>query len=77
MPRYEFSLNSQSVGTRLAGAVTGGSFEEALEAIANESEVSAGDTLEIGVRGFPPARYQLVWSAQDGISWRAEYQLAA
>lgn len=77
MPRYDFSLSSQLEGARLAGAVTGGSFEEALEAIANESQVNEGDTLEIGVKGFPPARYQLVWTAQEGISWRPEHRLAA
>lgn len=77
MPRYEFSLSSPFESARLAGAVTGGSFEEALDAIAKETRVNEGDTLEIGVRGFPPARYQLVWSAEDGAAWQPRDRLAA
>ncbi|HEX6533519.1 MAG TPA: hypothetical protein VF041_02925 [Gemmatimonadaceae bacterium] len=77
MPRYEFSLSSPFENARLAGAVTGGSFEEALDAIAKETRVNEGDMLEIGVRGFPPARYQLVWTAEDGVTWRPEVRWAA
>lgn len=77
MPRYEFSLSSPSESLRLAGAVTGGTFADALEAIAKEAEVNEGDLLEIGVKGFPPARYQLVWSAQGEACWQPSDKMAA
>jgi hypothetical protein len=56
MPRYHFSLG-QGDTVRETGAVTSDSFSDALEAIAEQSDASLGDLLEIGVPGFPPARY--------------------
>ncbi len=78
MPRYQFSISSPTERVRLAGAVTSESFSQALEAIADQAEAGEGDTLEIGVRGFPPARYQLTESAEDGtISWQPTGLMAA
>ena len=76
MPRYNFSLfTSGLVGE--AGVVQSDSFDDALAAISEHVTAKEGDTLEIGVNGFPPARYHKV-SAADGIrAWRPAGQLAA
>jgi hypothetical protein len=39
--------------------------------------VSQGDTLEIGVKGFPPARYECVHSLLDGSVYWQPAKLAA
>ena len=45
--------------------------DAALEAITEQVTIRDGDTLEIGVRGFPPARYECVWPKINGVpSWR-------
>ena len=78
MPRYQFSISSPTERMRLAGAVTSESFLQALEAIAEQADAGEGDTLEIGVRGFPPARFEYTESEEDGIvSWRPAGLLAA
>lgn len=70
MPRFEFAVGNP--GTfREAGAVQSESFTDALDAITERVTVRDGDTLEIGVRGFPPARYECVWPRINGVpSWR-------
>lgn len=78
MPRFEFSLSGPAERMRLAGAVTSASFSEALQAIAEQTHVEEGDTLEIGVQGFPPARFEYAASPTDGdICWRLNNRLAA
>ena len=78
MPRYQFSISSPTERMRLAGAVTSETFSQALEAIADQAEAGEGDTLEIGVQGFPPARFEFMESAEDGmVSWRPTGLLAA
>ncbi len=78
MPRYQFSISSPTERVRLAGAITSETFSQALEAIADQAEAGEGDTLEIGVRGFPPARFELMESEEDGtISWRPTGLMAA
>ncbi|HEY9514446.1 MAG TPA: hypothetical protein VIQ74_02115 [Gemmatimonadaceae bacterium] len=78
MPRYQFSISSPTERMRLAGAVTSESFAQALEAIADQADAGEGDTLEIGVVGFPPARYEYMESVEDGmVSWRPSGLLAA
>ncbi len=59
MPRFSFAL-SNSARVREAGVVTSETFAEALDLVGENVEVSAGDTLEIGVSGFPPARFECV-----------------
>jgi hypothetical protein len=77
MPSYQFSINSGSNMTR-AGIVRSETFEGALEAIDDQMEPAAGDTLQIGVRGFPPAHFECVWSVEDGVrSWMPARALAA
>jgi hypothetical protein len=67
MPRYQFAL-SNSVAVREAGVVHSDSFTDALSAIGKQVSARQGDTLEVSVRGFPPARYQCVWSGGPGAS---------
>jgi len=69
MPRFQFSVVKAGV-VREAGAVLTESFDDALTAIAEQSDVTAGETLEIGVPGFPPARYDFVIPALGEAGWR-------
>ena len=76
MPRYEFSIGGSDV--RRKGAVESDTFKDALDVIAVQADAETGDLLEIGVRGFPPAKFQYVFSLDEGIQvWRAAYQRAA
>ena len=77
MPRFQFAL-SNTHQVREAGIVQSDSFSDALTAISEHVEAREGDTLEIGVPGFPPARYECVWSMDQGASaWRPAGQMAA
>ena len=78
MPRFQFQLANQGT-VREAGAVTSDSFREALDAIAEQSEANVGDTLEIGVYGFPPAKFELIKTGRRSRGWRPTHtkQLAA
>ena len=69
MPRYQFSLGHEGT-VRESGAVTSDSFRDALDAIAEQSEAHVGDLLEIGVPGFPPARFELVKTGRKSRRWR-------
>jgi hypothetical protein len=76
MPRYNFSLfTSGLVGE--AGVVQTDSFDDALTAISEHVTANEGDTLEIGVFGFPPARYHKVADFAGTRGWRPAGQLAA
>jgi hypothetical protein len=76
MPRFQFSLGSTDA-LREAGAVQCDSFDDALEALAEQADVRVGDVLEIGVPGFPPARYEWVRTGKRSRGWRATGMLAA
>lgn len=78
MATYTFSL-STSEEARQAGLIQSTSFEEALRLVGERMPVTAGDVLEIGVNGFPPARYQCVETLLDGtVFWQpAASKLAA
>jgi len=76
MPRFEFSIGSSEV--RRKGAVESDSFMDALDVIAVKADAETGDLLVIGVRGFPPAKFQYVFSLDEGTQvWRATHQRAA
>jgi len=76
MPRFTFALGK--AGTlREAGEVQSDTFDDALEAIAEQAVVQLGDMLEIGVYGFPPARYELVRTGRKTKGWKPTNQLAA
>lgn len=70
MATYTFSL-STSLDSRQAGLIQSPSFEEALRLVGERMTISRGDTLEIGVKGFPPARYECAESLLDGsVFWK-------
>jgi hypothetical protein len=77
MPRFQFAL-STTQQVREAGIVQTDSFSDALSAISEHVDAHEGDTLEIGVPGFPPARFECVWSMEQGSSaWLPAGRLAA
>jgi hypothetical protein len=76
MATYMFSL-STSEEARQAGIIQSGTFDEALRLVGERMPVTRGDTLEIGVDGFPPARYECVESTLDGSVFWAPARLAA
>ena len=70
MTRFEFALKSPDE-IRQAGVVQSESFNDALSLVSKNVTVQDGDTLEIGVAGFPPARYAFVASDTiDAVNWR-------
>jgi hypothetical protein len=78
MATYTFSLGSGD-DAHQAGVIQSTNFEEALRLVGERVSVTQGDTLEIGVRGFPPARYRCMESLLDGtVFWQpAAVKLAA
>lgn len=77
MPRFSFSLRNLHQ-VREAGMVQTDSFSEALTAISEHLTAQEGDTLEIGVNGFPPAHYTCIRSSDErGSGWRPATELAA
>lgn len=81
MQRFQFALSSV-VGSATdalpqAGVVQSESFAEALTAVGEHVSATFGDVLEIGVQGFPPARYECLGSSRRGMLWRPAGQLAA
>lgn len=78
MATYTFSLGGTEDDTRQAGIIRSANFDEALRLVGQRVMVSQGDTLEIGVKGFPPARYECVESLVDGVVfWKPAPRLAA
>ena len=76
MTRFTFSLSKSGVASD-AGAVISESFGDALAALAREPQVAIGDTIEIGVPGFPPARYECVVVGETGRALQPVTRLAA
>ncbi|HLV26005.1 MAG TPA: hypothetical protein VKZ41_06805 [Gemmatimonadales bacterium] len=76
MPQFTFSLSN--VGQmREAGIVQSESFTDALDTIDQNCALTEGDTLEIGVSGFPPARFERVRSSEGIMDWQLHGRLAA
>lgn len=77
MPRFQFAIGGTGL-VREVGFVQSNSFADAITAISQRVRAETGDTLEIGVTGFPPAHYECV-SAEDGTaqSWKPRGLLAA
>lgn len=61
MPRYMFSVTHAGDDVCETGFVKSPSLAEAVRAINDHVEVEQGDRLEIGVTGFPPARFECSW----------------
>jgi hypothetical protein len=77
MAKYTFALGSDA-DVRQAGVIQSDSFDEALRALGEKISVKKGDTLEIGVSGFPPARFECIAALFDGdVLWRPFNQRAA
>ena len=77
MATYTFSL-STSDEARQAGVIQSTSFDLALRLVGERMSVTQGDTLEIGVKGFPPARFECVETLLDGtVFWQPAAKLAA
>lgn len=58
MSKFCFSVSNFE--TRQEGIVESDSFTDAVNALGKHVSVRKGDLLEIGVNGFPPARYECV-----------------
>ena len=76
MARFAFALGVEGE-VREAGIVQCESFEEALLELSRRYRPQKGDTLEIGVPGFPPARYEHTGFARGVKGWRPAGLLAA
>jgi hypothetical protein len=77
MTRYSFAL-SKNAEISQAGVVQSDSFTDAMKLLGEQMTVSAGDTLEIGVYGFPPARFHCIAALGDGeVLWRPSGLMAA
>ena len=70
MAAYTFSLGN-ATNTRQAGIIHSESFDHAVKLVGERMSVAQGDTLEIGVPGFPPARFECVSTLFDGsVVWQ-------
>lgn len=78
MSKFQFAISSGPEAVRRAGVVESDSFKGAVHLLGTKIPVQAGDSLEIGVAGFPPARFQCVSAMREGSPvWVPEGQLAA
>jgi hypothetical protein len=64
MSKFRFSVTNPE--SRQEGVIESESFVAAVDALGKHVEVHAGDLLEIGVNGFPPALYECVGAIQVG-----------
>jgi hypothetical protein len=78
LSKFQFAICSGPESIRKAGVVESDSFDEAVTLLGEKITVRAGDSLEIGVTGFPPARYQCIGAVKNGRPvWVPEGQMAA
>ena len=76
MSKFRFSVSGAD--SRQEGVVESESFLAAVDALAGHVYVQQGDVLEIGVLGFPPARYECVGEISEGSPlWMPAGRLAA
>lgn len=75
MSKFRFSVSN--VESRSEGVIESPSFVAAVDALAEHVDVRMGDVLEIGVAGFPPARYECVGEMQSLPVWMPATRLAA
>ena len=64
MSTFRFSVSNRE--SRQEGTIDSATFSAAIDALGHHVTVKRGDVLEIGVTGFPPARYECV--AQIGLA---------
>ncbi len=78
MSKYQFAISSGPESVRQAGVVESDSFDQAVVLLGQKIPVGAGDSLEIGVTGFPPARFQCLGAINGGRPvWIPEGRMAA
>ena len=77
MSKFQFAISSGPESIRQAGVVESDSFDEAVVLLGEKIPVQKGDSLEIGVSGFPPARYHCVGAMRSRPIWVPEGRLAA
>lgn len=58
MSKFCFSVSN--IESRRDGEIESDSFSDAVDELGRQIVVTKGDLLEIGVYGFPPARYECV-----------------
>ena len=76
MSRYSFAVSG--VDSRQEGVIESESFIAAVDALGDHVAVQKVDVLEIGVFGFPPARYECVGEIRGGSPvWMPAGRLAA
>jgi hypothetical protein len=75
MSKFRFSLSGADA--RREGIIESDSFAGAVDALAEHVDVRRGDLLEIGVTGFPPARYECVGEIERLPVWMPASPLAA
>jgi hypothetical protein len=70
MSKFRFALSNAAV--RQEGMVESESFLQAVDSLWEHVEIRRGDVLEIGVNGFPPARYECIGEIGKGKPfWKA------
>ena len=78
LSKFQFAISSGPESIRQAGIVETDSFADAVNLLGKKVTVHTGDSLEIGVAGFPPARFQCVGAVKNGHPvWIPEGQMAA
>jgi hypothetical protein len=77
MSQFRFSV--RGVASRQDGVIESESFLAAVDALGQHVTVKAGDILEIGVYGFPPAVYECIGdpSGMGSPVWKPNGRLAA
>ena len=73
----KFSFSVSNLESRHEGVIDSPSFTAAVDALGEHVEVRTGDVLEIGVTGFPPARYECVGEIQRLPVWMPASSVAA
>jgi len=78
LSKFQFAISSGPESIRQAGVVESDSFDDAVVLLGKKIVIQAGDSLEIGVSGFPPARYQCIGAVKNGRPvWIPDGQMAA
>jgi hypothetical protein len=75
MSRYSFAVSGPE--SRREGVIESDSFLAAVDALGQHVEVRTGDELEIGVYGFPPAKFRCVGELKSLPVWMPAGQKAA
>ena len=70
MSKFRFAISNAAV--RQEGTVESDTFVQAVDQLWQHVEVRRGDVLEIGVHGFPPAKFECVAEIGAGrVFWKA------